>query len=123
MVLCLGTFSFILTSAFYYGMPRITGREWHSQGLIRAHWWLKTIGFIIMMSSLTVAGLVQAAGWNFGIPVDQWSLAIRPYWAIRAFSGVMIFLGQVLFAYNVYKTLYSPEKPPLKVVKTQEVTA
>src|SRR5579883_850004 len=37
----LGTFSFILTSAFYYMLPRLTGREWHSMGLARLHWWLK----------------------------------------------------------------------------------
>lgn len=119
----LGTFSFILTSSFYYGMPRLTGMQWQSQGLIRAHWWLKTLGFIIMMVSLTTAGLIQAAGWAFGIPVDQWSMQIRPYWAIRAFSGLMIVLGQFLFAYNVYKSFYSPSRVAEKTAKMQEVQA
>jgi cbb3-type cytochrome c oxidase subunit I len=104
----LGTFSFILTAALYYGLPRLTGRKWYSHGLIRAHYWLKTLGFTIMMLSLTTAGLVQAAGWAMGIPVDQWGLQIRPYWAIRAFSGIMILLGQVLFAYNAYRSFYTP---------------
>jgi cbb3-type cytochrome oxidase subunit 1 len=104
----LGTFSFILTSSFYYSMPRLTGREWHSQGLIRAHYWLKFLGFLLMMTVLTIAGLIQAAGWQLGYPVDQWSLAIRPYYFLRAISGVMIVTGQCLFAYNVWKTLYTP---------------
>ncbi len=105
----LGTFSFISTSAFYYVMPRLTGRPWYSEGLIRSHYWLKFLGFLLMMVSLTTAGLIQAAGWAFGVPVDQWSLQIRPYWFLRAISGVMIVLGQFIFAYNVFKSLYSKE--------------
>jgi cytochrome c oxidase cbb3-type subunit I len=120
----LGAFSFISTAAWYYGMPRITGRNWYSQGLIRAHYWLKTLGFVIMVLSLTTAGLVQSAGWAFGIPVDQWSLAIRPYWLVRWISGVMIFTGQCLFAYNTYRSLYSPVKAMTPATaKVQEVKA
>lgn len=121
----LGTFSFILTSSFYYSMPRLTGREWHSQGMIRAHYWLKTLGFILMMVSLTIAGLIQAAGWAMGVPVDQWGLQIRPYWFLRELSGVMIFTGQCIFAYNTFKTLYTP-KPvavPAPTKAKQEVKA
>jgi cytochrome c oxidase cbb3-type subunit 1 len=119
----LGAFSFISVASIYYGLPRLTGKPWYSQGLIRSHYWLKTIGFTIMMLSLTTAGLVQSAGWAFGIPVDQWSLQIRPYWLVRAFSGVMIVLGQVLFAYNAYRTLYTPAKALVPAARAQEVKA
>ena len=63
-----------------------------------------------MFTSLTAAGLVQAAGWAFGIPIDQWSLQIRPYWFVRAFSGELIVLGQLIFAYNTFKSFYSPAR-------------
>lgn len=116
----LGTFTFILTAAIYYGMPRVTGKQWYSTGLIRAHYWLITLGFLLMLISLTTAGLIQSAGWNFGIPIDQWSLQIRPYWFIRGISGVMILLGQILFAANVYLSLYAPVAVK---VKAAEVTA
>lgn len=112
----LGTFSFILTSAIYYMLPRITGKEWKSQGLIRAHYWLKFLGFGLMMTSLTIAGLIQSAGWALGIPVDQWVITLVPYWFLRSISGVMIVTGQCLFAYNVYQTLFvqapEPAAPP-----------
>jgi cbb3-type cytochrome c oxidase subunit I len=117
----LGTFSFILTSSFYYCMPRLTGREWHSQGLIRAHYWLKFLGFTLMMTSLTTAGLVQAAGWALGYPVDQWGLALVPYWLLRAISGFMIVTGQCIFAYNTYKTLFTPRASADSTVKAREV--
>jgi len=122
----LGTFSFILTASFYYIIPRITGREYYSLGMIRAHYWLKTLGFILMMVSLTTAGLIQAAGWAFGMPVDQWSLQIRPYWFFRELSGVMILGGQCIFAWNTYKTLYGPRSltTPAPAAKAkQEVKA
>jgi cytochrome c oxidase cbb3-type subunit I len=119
----LGAFSFISVASIYYGLPRLTGRPWYSQGLIRAHYWLKTLGFAIMLLSLTTAGLIQSAGWAMGIPVDQWGLQIRPYWLVRTFSGVMIVLGQVLFAYNAYRTLYTPAKALVPAARAQEVKA
>jgi cytochrome c oxidase cbb3-type subunit 1 len=102
-------------------MPRLTGREWHSQGLIRAHYWLKFLGFTLMMTSLTTAGLVQAAGWALGYPVDQWGLALVPYWLLRAISGFMIVTGQCIFAYNTYKTLFTPRASADSTVKAREV--
>ncbi len=116
----LGAFSFILTSAIYYALPRVTGREWHSQGLMRMHYWLKFIGFLIMYFSLTVAGLVQSAGWAMGIPVDQWANTLYPYWFVRAISGVMIVTGQAIFCYNAFRSLYTP-KPVAVTAKTREV--
>jgi cytochrome c oxidase cbb3-type subunit I len=119
----LGTFSFILTSSVYYSLPRITGKEMYSQGLIRAHYWLKFLGFLLMMTSLTTAGLVQSAGWAMGVPVDQWGLQIRPYWFLRSISGIMIVLGQFLFAYNVWKTLYQKPVPTVAPAAKAEVKA
>jgi len=118
----LGTFSFILTSSICYGLPRITGREWHSEPLIRAHYWLKFLGFMLMMTSLQIGGLIQAAGWHHAIPVDQWSIEMVPYWLLRMFSGVMIVTGQFIFAYNVFHTLFGKVKAPV-AAKVQEVKA
>lgn len=117
----LGTFSFILTSSMYYCMPRLTGRQWHSQGLIRAHYWLKFLGFLLMMTSLTIAGLVQSAGWHHGVPVDQWVIELVPYWFLRSISGIMIVTGQFIFAYNTYKTLYTPIVVVAPAAKPKEV--
>lgn len=106
----LATFSFFVFSATYYIIPKITGRKMYSKKLAVWHFWLTLYGWIIMMLSLTIAGLVQAAGWHFGIPVDQWVIELVPYWWIRTFSGVLIVLGQVLFMFNVYKTVYRPDQ-------------
>ncbi|MFX5547121.1 hypothetical protein ABTD91_19430, partial [Acinetobacter baumannii] len=81
----------------------------------------KFLGFLLMMTSLTIAGLVQSAGWAAGFPVDQWSLYIRPYWFLRSLSGIMIVTGQCIFAYNVYKTLFVPARASVEAAKPREV--
>lgn len=105
----LATFSFIVFAATYFIIPKITGRKIYSRKLAIWHFWLSLIGWIVMMISLTIAGLIQAAGWHFGLPVDQWSIEMEPYMFVRFLSGVMIVAGQVLFMLNIYKTVFSKE--------------
>lgn len=114
----LATFSFIVFSAVYYIIPKITGRKIYSKKLAVWHFWLSLIGWIVMMASLTAAGLVQAAGWHFAIPVDQWSIEMEPYMFIRFLSGVLIVFGQVLFMLNIYKTVFGKKFEPVPVSPT-----
>ena len=74
-----------------------------------------------MMTSLTIAGLVQSAGWHHGVPVDQWVIELVPYWFLRSISGIMIVTGQFIFAYNTYKTLYTPIVVVAPAAKPKEV--
>jgi cytochrome c oxidase cbb3-type subunit I len=106
----LATFSFFVFAATYYIIPKITGRKMYSKRLAVWHFWLSLYGWVIMVAVLTVAGLVQAAGWHHGIPLDQWVIELVPYWYARSFSGILIVLGQILFLFNVYKTVFCPEE-------------
>ncbi len=106
----LATFSFFVFAASYYIIPRVTGRKMYSKRLAVWHFWLTLYGWIIMVVDLVIAGLVQSAGWHHGIPVDQWVIELVPYWWIRSFSGVLIVLGQILYMFNVYKTVFSPRQ-------------
>jgi len=57
-----------------------------------------------------------------GMPVDQWGLQIRPYWFLRTISGIMIVLGQCIFAYYIYKTLFTkPSGADVKAKAAREV--
>jgi cytochrome c oxidase cbb3-type subunit I len=105
----LGTFTFISFAGIYYILPRIVQRRMYSKRLAVWHFWLTVYGVILMMLSLTIAGLIQAAGWHHGIPVDQWVIELEPYWIIRSISGALILLGQILFMLNIYKTVFSPK--------------
>ncbi|MGE0199834.1 MAG: cbb3-type cytochrome c oxidase subunit I [Candidatus Melainabacteria bacterium] len=114
----LATFSFIVFSAAYYIIPKVTGRKIYSRSLAIWHFWLTLIGWIVMMIVLTIAGLIQAAGWHFGLPVDQWVIELQPYMFVRFLSGVMIVAGQILFMLNIYKTVFSSKYEELPVSPT-----
>ncbi|MCA9806316.1 MAG: cbb3-type cytochrome c oxidase subunit I [Cyanobacteria bacterium HKST-UBA06] len=115
----LATFSFFVFACSYYMIPRILKRKMFSRELAIWHFWLSLLGWIIMMITLTIAGLVQAAGWHFAVPFDQWVIELVPYWLLRSFSGVLIVGGQILYAYNMYKTIFNGDEcEPLPESKT-----
>ncbi|MEB3286423.1 MAG: cbb3-type cytochrome c oxidase subunit I [Vampirovibrionales bacterium] len=114
----LATFSFIVFAAAYFIIPKVTGRKMYSRPLAVWHFWLSLIGWIVMMISLTIAGLIQAAGWHFSIPIDQWIIELQPYMFVRFLSGVLIVAGQVLFMLNVYKTVFGKSTESIPVSPT-----
>jgi cbb3-type cytochrome oxidase subunit 1 len=99
-------------AATYYIIPKVTGRKIYSKKLAVLHFWLTLIGWILMLVSLTIAGLIQAAGWHFSIAMDQWAFEQEPYMLVRFISGLMITLGQVFFLFNIYKTVFSEDAEP-----------
>jgi cbb3-type cytochrome c oxidase subunit I len=107
----LGTFGFVGWGAIYYVVPRVSGRQWYSRRLANAHFWLSLVGTGLMIVALTVAGLIQASAWEEGLPVYRGVIMVAPFMGLRAFSGLLIVLGQVLLVYNVFKTLIFAEDP------------
>jgi cbb3-type cytochrome c oxidase subunit I len=106
----LGTFGFVAWGAIYYVLPRVSGKQWYSRRLATAHYWLTLTGVIIMISALTVAGLYQAAAWEEGTVVYRaGTYVLSPFMAARAFSGLLIVIGQILLFFNMYKTLFGHE--------------
>ncbi|MDA0772471.1 MAG: cbb3-type cytochrome c oxidase subunit I [Cyanobacteria bacterium] len=104
----LGTFTFFVIGSLYYGIQRLTGKKIYSVRLVKWHYWLLTIGFLLFFLSLTVGGLQQSVGWALGYPVAQWSLILPPMWLVRSIGGVMMFASSCLFAYNIFRSMNSP---------------
>jgi len=57
-----------------------------------------------------VGGLIQASAWEEGIPVYRGVIMVAPFMGLRAFSGLLIVLGQVLLVYNIFKTIVFAEE-------------
>jgi cytochrome c oxidase cbb3-type subunit 1 len=55
-------FTMIMFGAFYYIVPRLTGREWASAALIKTHFWSCAAGITLMVVALSVGGMIQ--GWE-----------------------------------------------------------
>ncbi|MEO7992962.1 MAG: cbb3-type cytochrome c oxidase subunit I [bacterium] len=104
----LGAFTNISIASVYYITPRLVGRPIFNRRAIAWHWWLTTMGFGWFFVALTIAGLVQSAGWRYGYPIVQWVQAMYPEQVFRWMGGVMIVTGQYIFAWNIYRTFFTP---------------
>ncbi len=106
----LGTFSFMMMGAIYYIIPVVMRRRIHNPGLAEVQFWLITIGFLLMMISLQVAGLIQGAAWLNGDAVQKVLPSLKPYMAVRALAGALIVLSGIVQAWNIYKTMTVGER-------------
>lgn len=105
----LGTMSFWAMGAIYYMIPVILRRRIWSPALGEIQFWLVTLGFLIMMLTLQIGGLVQGAAWLEGKTVYEFLPSLKPYAIGRAISGVLLFTGFVVQFYNIYKTIRNGE--------------
>ncbi len=102
-----GTFSFWSFAFMYYLLPKLTGKELFSKNLAEWHFWLSTLGIVIMDIDLMCAGLVQGSLWKSLVPFIDTVTASKPYWWIRTLSGCAILVGEVCFLINVIMTFLS----------------
>lgn len=111
-----GVFSFWTFAWIYYLLPRVLKTELYSQSLASWHFWLSAGGIVLMQFDLLSAGLVQGYMWKNMAPFIDSVVASMPFWWVRAFSGVMIFVGQVVFMLNIYMTWKQSRSVNLKPV-------
>lgn len=108
----LGWNGFMTFGMIYWLVPRIFQTKLWSPRLATWHFWLGTIGILLYIIPIYVAGLTQGLMWR---AFDaQGSLmypdfvetvkAILPMWWIRVFGGLMYIVGILLLAVNYYKT-------------------
>ena len=109
----LGWVAFITIGAMYYLIPRLWGRaEMYSIRLITLHFWIATLGIVLYISALWVAGVMQGLMWRAVNPDGTLTYsfvesvkASYPYWTIRLLGGAMFFSGMLIMAYNVFRTV------------------
>ncbi|MBP6217945.1 MAG: cytochrome-c oxidase, cbb3-type subunit I [Oligoflexales bacterium] len=103
----------------YYLAPRLWQRELYSKSLAHTHFWLATIGILLYVSSMWVAGLMQGLMW-FATDKNGYLLypqfietveAIKPlYWA-RLIGGTLYLVGAILCLYNLIRTALAGSCP------------
>ncbi|MDH5581860.1 MAG: cbb3-type cytochrome c oxidase subunit I, partial [Bdellovibrionales bacterium] len=113
-----GTFSFWAFAFIYYLIPKLFGTKVFSKSMAEWHFWLSTLGIVIMDIDLMCAGLVQGTMWKGLSPFIETVIASKPYWWIRTFSGVAILTGEVIFLINLVMTYFSNKQK-----NSKEVTA
>jgi cytochrome c oxidase cbb3-type subunit 1 len=99
-----GVFGSWILGIMFYLIPRLLRTEWYSIKLAEWHYWLSTVGLLVMVSDLVLAGVFQGASWG---ALKIWEDSIRvslPFWWVRLIAGLAIIAGQVCFAANLYQT-------------------
>lgn len=109
----LGWVGFISIGSLYYLIPRLFGQtEMYSKRLIEIHFWVATIGVVLYITSMWIAGVMQGLMWR-AVNEDgtltytfvETVKATYPYYLIRLLGGALYLSGMFVMAYNVAKTL------------------
>lgn len=116
----LGWVGMITIGSIYCMFPRLFGRvEMKSKGLIELHFWLATIGIVLYVTSMWVAGIMQGLLWR-EVHADG-TLAYTfvevlqknyPYYVMRAMGGAFYVSGMVVMAINCWATYKEFKKSP-----------
>jgi cbb3-type cytochrome c oxidase subunit I len=101
----LGTMTTWVMGAIYYIIPVTLKRRIYSPGLAEIQFWLVTGGFLLIMISLQIVGLIQGAMWLNGETVYKSVPTLKPYFIVRAVGGAMVVVGGYIQLYNIYKTV------------------
>jgi cytochrome c oxidase cbb3-type subunit 1 len=105
-----GTFGYWLFGIITDLWPRVLGRKnWWSTSLHEAVFWMSTIGLASMFVGLTSAGLVEGYLWKGLAPWEVMLQSVRLIWLFRTATGLLMFAGVLLFAFNMYMTATTPE--------------
>ena len=97
----------------YVLIPRIYGQtQMWSTRLISWHFWTTTIGVVLYVTAMWIAGLMQGLMWRATNPDGTLTYtfveslkATYPYYAVRLSGGLLIIAGMVVMAYNYRKTV------------------
>jgi len=111
----LGWNGLMAAGMFYWLVPRLYGTKLHSRGAANFHFWIATVGILLYVISMWVAGITQGLMWRAvsetgGLLYPNFVetlLAIKPmYWA-RLTGGLLYLGGFLLMAWNLIKTAKS----------------
>ena len=109
----LGWVAMVTVGAMYALIPRVWGRtEMYSTRLIDLHFWTTTIGIVLYVASMWIAGVMQGLMWRAtnadGTLTYTFVESLKttyPFYAVRLAGGVLVLSGMLVMVYNVWKTV------------------
>jgi cbb3-type cytochrome oxidase subunit 1 len=88
----LGFATFAAAGGLVHAWQRTPGARFNERAVRRAYWWLFA-GVLLMVTDLTVGGLVQAQYWQSGAPWIDSVVASRHMWITRSATGILVLGG------------------------------
>jgi len=109
----LGWVGLVSMGSIYYLLPRLSGKKemWSTQ-LIEVHFWTATIGIVLYIASMWIAGVMQGLMWRAvnddGTLTYSFVESVKatfPYYVVRLVGGLLHLAGMLIMAYNMFKTV------------------
>jgi cytochrome c oxidase cbb3-type subunit 1 len=109
----LGWVGFITMGSIYYLLPRLAGQhKMYSTKLIDLHFWVATIGIVLYIAAMWIAGVMQGLMWRAvnadGTLTYTFAESVKatyPYYVVRFSGGLLYLSGMCVMAYNTWMTL------------------
>ncbi|HEX7062325.1 MAG TPA: cytochrome-c oxidase, cbb3-type subunit I, partial [Woeseiaceae bacterium] len=109
----LGWVAMISIGAMYFLIPRLFNRELYSLKLVETHFWISTVGIVLYIASMWIAGVMQGLMWRAVNPDGTLTYsfvesvqAMYPFYVVRTLGGLCFFVGMLLMAYNLWRTIF-----------------
>jgi len=108
----LGWVGFMTFGMIYWLVPRLYQTRLHSKKLATTHFWVATIGIVLYVLAMWVAGITQGLMWrafddtgHLQYPdfLETVTRLVPMYW-VRALGGSLYITGLGIGAYNIFKT-------------------
>jgi len=112
----LGWVAFMTIGSMYSLIPRLYGKkEMWSVKLIDVHFWIGTVGVVLYVTAMWIAGVMQGLMWRATNPDGTLTYtfveslkATYPYYVVRLGGGALFLAGMFIMLYNIGKTVSVP---------------
>ncbi len=122
----LGWVGFITMGSLYCLIPRLLGRKsMYSTRLIETHFWVATIGVVIYIASMWMAGVMEGLMWRATNPDGTLTYSFievlkqtYPFYYARFFGGLLYLAGMLMMAWNTWMTWRTAREPKPVLIPT-----
>ncbi|TXI21006.1 MAG: cytochrome C oxidase Cbb3, partial [Roseateles sp.] len=119
----LGWVGLISMGALYHLIPRMFGRtEMYSKRAIELHFWIATLGIVLYIAAMWIAGVMQGLMWRAlnpdGTLVFNFVESVKatwPFYVIRLSGGLLYLSGMLVMSWNVIKTVQSGRAEQVRI--------
>ncbi len=127
----LGWVAYISFGAIYCLVPWLWNRKGlYSLRLVNWHFWISSLGIVLYITSMWVAGILQGLMWRAYTSLGflEYSFvetveAMHPFYMIRALGGFLFLVGGLLMVFNVWKTITDPTSDEVPAARPAMVPA
>ena len=119
----LGWVGLVSMGSLYFLIPKLFGqKKMYSVPAIELHFWMATIGIVLYIAAMWIAGVMQGLMWR-AINEDgtltytfvESVKATYPFYVIRFAGGLLYLGGMLVMLWNVIKTALQGEAPLVSI--------